>query len=241
MKVIHVLLIIILILSIILGFKIYNSKNQIISKETENIQKLNNDKLELEEIKEIINKSENINNYCLKTSTDAEYEVKYKDGKFVLENNNNNKIFIDYEDFSEKAIIITENNKTATYVNKSRFQKIDTINLHKDNIYLLINNCEKYEINEMETFNNYECVSLTVFYKYVADGGWNFGENMEEYDGKIVETNILIDKETGVIMKITSKLEDLEATDEYYYKFNCLTEEDVTVPDLSEYKIVEAE
>ena len=40
------------------------------------------------------------------------------------------------------------------------------------------------------------------------------------------------------LMKVLSKLH-IKTEEEYYYKFNCVTDEDVNIPDLSEYEIVE--
>ena len=239
MKVIHLLLIIILILAVLLGFKVINSNKETNIIKKEDKIKTNNEKIDLEEIKELINKSENIKNYYLTTNADKDTEIKYKDGKFVFKKNNS-KIFIDYNDNTDKAIIITEDNKTATKINKENFAKIDTIKSSKENLYLLINNYEKYKINENgeEIFNGYKCISLKVFYKYYAGKGW-LDEELKQYNGKTIETTVLIDKETGIIMKITSKIENKETTNEYYYKFNCVTEKDVTIPDLSQYKIEE--
>lgn len=239
MKFINKLIIIILTLVVLLGFYIINSKQKVNTIKTEEESKANNEKLELEKIKELINKSEDINNYFLITKDDKDTKIKYKEGKFVFEKGNS-KIFINYADNSEKAIIITENNKTATKINKENFAKIDTIKNSKENLYLLINNYEKYEINENgeEIFNGYNCISLKVFYKYYTGNGW-LDEELKQYNGKTIETKVLIDKNTGIIMKTSSKIEDKEITTEYYYKFNCVTDEEITVPDLSKYKIIE--
>ena len=225
MKVINIILIIIFILAVLFIFKaIY------LNQETNNLQ--------IEQIKELINKSENINNYSLTTNNDKDTKIKYKEGKFVFEKDNN-KIFINYEDNDEKAIIITEKNKTAIKIKKENFTKIDTIKTSKENLYYIINNYEKYKINGEEIFNGYKCISLTTYSKYYASEGWNFEQDVENYNGKTIESTVLIDKNTGVIMKITSKIEDKETINEYYYKFNCVTEEEVTAPDLSKYKIKE--
>ena len=85
----------------------------------------------------------------------------------------------------------------------------------------------------------YNCIVIELQYKYNVEG-WNFGEDTEKYNDKKIKTSVWIDKETGVIMKISSEIEDIKQTEEYYYKFNCVTDEEVKIPELSEYEIVES-
>lgn len=220
MKYIKILVIIIIILLIIFGIKISGLFN-------------NKEEMNLEQVKKIIAKSENINNYIYKTKYEGqEITKKYKENKEYLDENQL-KYYTDYE--KGETIGINEEKKIAVKMNT---KSEETIKSTREQFNLLLENYEKYEFKGEEVFNGYNCIIVDVEYKYYAEG-W-LGKDLEKYNDKNIKTSVWIDKETGVIMKISSEIEDIKNEEEYYYEFNCLTDEDVNIPDLSEYEIVES-
>jgi len=219
MKIIKILLIIIIILLIIFGIKIsglFNDKEE----------------MTLEQVKEIVAKSENIKNYIYKTNYEGkEIAKKYKKDKEYLYANQI-KYYTDYE--KGETIGINEEKKIAVKMNTMSEELIKS---HREQFSKLLENCEKYEFKGEEIFNGYNCIVVDIEYKYYAEG-W-LGKDLEKYNDKNIKTSVWIDKETGVIMKISSEIEDIKTKEEYYYEFNCVTDEDVNIPDLAGYEIIE--
>ena len=221
MKQIRVLVIIILILVVILGIKISGIK--IFEKKGE---------LTLEQVKEIVAKSENITNYyCEKEGEENGFfkSIKRKDNIKVEEPEETRSNYIIYRWINDEKnkVVCVSNSYHKDYPNK-KVAVVQYTDLYKGNYYQqslfdsILNQMEEYEYKGEEIYNKYDCIVV------------NFKMN----DKSNVE--LWIDKESGFIMKEIIE-EDGKTTYEVKlnYKFNCVTDDDVKEPDLSNYEVEE--
>lgn len=212
MKEIKILLFIILILLVIFGIKISGIK--IFN---------NNEKITIEELKEIASKAKNITNYSCEYSIGFDKKIKFKDNKEIQISNSKDEeymVWIDYE--KDEQILINDEKSIAIiseksdYSSENIFKNLESI-LNKSKI-------EEYEYRGKKEFNGYNCIIA----KFI---------NIDP-EGKKMEAEIWVDEKSGFIMKEILKQEDEEIEIEYNVKFNCVTDEDVKEPGLSNYSKV---
>lgn len=222
MKEIKILLFIILILLVIFGIKISGIK---LFKQK--------DKLTLEQVKELISKSENVTNYYCETEGDSNAffkTIKRKDNIKVeepAETSSNNNIEYKWINDEENKVIVIGNSYHKDYPNK-KIAIVQYTDLYKGNYYprilfdSILKEMKKFEYKKEENYNGYNCIVV------------NF---MDEENNKV---ELWIDKEYGFIMReIVEKNGEKTADAKFNYKFNCITEDDVKEPDLSNYAIEE--
>ena len=134
---------------------------------------------------------------------------------------------VDYEEYlnidtSECVYVDRENKEAYTYTSDSVLESYNTI-LYAG-IQSLENGDYSYTFNEYEKVNGIKCASITLS---------NDSENIDMW----------IDTKAGMITKyvITNKSEEdgNSATYIYRYQIGNVTDEDVKVPDLSEYTVLE--
>lgn len=231
MKFIKVLILIIMFFIVILFFKINNNNTSNINNIKTEIN-ISNNKITKEELIVLVNRSDKINNYTLRSNKNKTI-FKYKEnrGVFYKTDNENAKIYVDY--INDKQTVLEKKNKIA-YISKN-FQKI-SLNSKKESFFELINRIEEYKTSE-DYFNDYKCIVIEFDLNYTIKEDFSFEKDVQNNNKK--QTNkIWIDKNTGVVMKIEAKIDDEIKTTESYYEFNNVTDNDVEVPDLSEYKII---
>ena len=218
MKEIKILILIIVILAIIFGIKVLGVFE-------------NKEKMTLEQVKEIVSKSENVNNYMCKYKISEKEEVilKYRENK-EKSSFNNTDIYTDYT--TNEQIAIDEESKTAIVYGKDKIETTETFLKNRTMMfYDLLETVEEYNYIGEEIYNNYNCIVIEFKYKYES--------TTEKYDGQTVNIKMWINKENGVIMKRESKMLGTKEIEEIDYQFNCVKEEDVKIPDISKYKITE--
>ena len=88
-----------------------------------------------------------------------------------------------------------------------------------ENFNVFVKDMKDYRYLGEEECNGFECIVIS------------FNCN---YENKIIKYKIWIIKEKGVITKISFDDESID----YIYEFNCVTDEDVKIPDLSDYKMI---
>ncbi len=220
MKQTRILIIVIAILLIILGIKISGVK-----------MFKQKDEVTLEQIKELIAKSENITNYYCESEGDANAlfkSIKRRDNIKVEEpsetSSNNNIEYIWIND-DENKVIVVGNAYHKDYPNK-KIAIVEYTDSYKGNYYprILFNSIlkglKKFEYKKEENYNGYNCIVV----------------NFKDEENNKVE--LWIDKEYGFIMReIVEKNGEKTADSKFNYKFNCITEDDVKEPDLSNYAI----
>lgn len=210
MKVIHILLIIIFILFTILGVKVYNS-----NKEPE---------YSISDIQEILDKANDIKNYECKLDNCT---YKRKDYKIVKANENVISI-ADY--FQDEAIIFKPG--TTTYISTKVGKNAIPEEIYSANS-LIIDDLSKLKLIKLKEtkYNEEECFEVKFKGVYINDG-W-----LSESSEYSYHLTIWINCKNGLIMKSEAKMLGKRQINEYIYKFNTVTEEDVT-PDLTGYEKV---
>lgn len=215
MKVYQILLIIILVLVIILGIRVYNSNKQ--------------PEYSQEEVKAILDKAQNIRNYKYISKNNHGTELN----KYIRKENevyfqtliNDNIVYINADEMAHYAIsnsekvvvktkVITNNVPTSNNVTNNMVPKGNSLYTNSEyNANIL----SKYEFDKAESCMGKECIRL------------KGKETLDE--------NIWFDIDTGLIMKIASKDEKYQVT--YSYEFNTVTDDDFKLPDFSDYKVIE--
>lgn len=231
MKAIKILIVIIIVLAIILGIKILRPKKS----ETNKV-------LTIEEVKEIVAKSENIKNYTYKSNYNGEEILrKHNNNKECFELNGN-KNYIDYE--KNESIVIMANSKKALIMENTTIK--EHIKNFNESFYFTAENSEEYKYIGEEEFKGKKCIVIELSHKYEEIEGldWYFNNSEknninEKYKDEMIKNKIWIAKEEGVILKIVSSLGDEETVQEFDIEINCVSEEEVKVPDLSGYEIID--
>lgn len=228
MKEVKILVIIIIILAIIFGIKISGVFE-------------NKEELTLEQVKEIIAKSENIKNYTYKNNYNGEEILrKYNNNKEYFEMNGN-KYYTDYE--KNEAIAIVKDSKKVLIMNTILKEEMKSL---KESFYLTAENAEEYNYIGEEIYKGKNCIVIELNRKYEEIEGldWYFNKSEKEiinekYKNQMIKNQIWIAKDEGVILKVVSKLGDEESVQEFEFEFNCVSDEEVQAPDLSGYEIID--
>ena len=187
--------------------------------------------------------SEDIDNYiCKYNNVGIDITKKYKNNieymEYYSNEQGNVKSYLNFKEnkntvISEKEkIIIIQNNITS---------KNDILRSNKENFEKIANLSEKYKYIGEETYNGNKCIVIEITYTENLQG-WYFQSNLEENNNDKdnedkIKNKIWITKENGVITKVEN--ENKKMTLEYDYQFNCVTNEDVQVPNLSGYKVID--
>lgn len=216
MKVINVLLIIIFILFVILGIKIYHSNSSEHEYSVQDIQK-------------ILDKAKDIKNY---ECTIGDVQYKRKDYKIYTKSNENNIVAItdylydeqisyDIDTIEEMGYIKMEPQIKEIYSSNSWIINDGDIS-HYDNLEILV---AKEEKNENTQYLKVEFKTTTQMPLWLDDNETVISANI----------TIWIDINNGLIMKIKNAVGEVH---EFNYEFNTVTDEDVN-PDLTGYKKIE--
>lgn len=233
-KVILILIFIIIILGCIFIFKGLNGKNN----EKQNIAKSNYSK---REIIDLIKSEKNKSNYEVEyTLNNTKYKRKYLNKKMKWEASTNEKNTLSYLDFEKNTnTIINEENKIAV------IQKISFVNENymPDDILKIIenSNCriekeEKISNRNAIVFNYDGTEKIGNQFLFTADNSSNTDSKVDEIDYNI---KIWIDIETGFLLQTIVKANNNEQKIIYDLKLNSVTESDVIVPSLSQYKVTD--
>lgn len=233
------LVVVILILGALLAIKIMNGNSN---------NDVNNQKtLSIEETIDILNKSKNTINYkcsyVLSDGSSKKYDVKvkYKDGieidEIKDEKGTRIKQYINYAD--KEMYIIAEDEKIVL----KRSTVLSEENILKKNTtetidFLKIISEQEYSYIGEEEYNNKKCEVIEINHKYEVTDQWIFYD-INVNDGIIVKYKIWIDKESGVIINKEIEYNGTTIKTEYNYEFNCVTDEEVKLPDLTGYEVIE--
>ena len=214
-----------------------------ISKKTTKIT--NNNQSPKKEVEEIINNSKNITSYKCKYHLLNGKEVieKFKNNILIVESvNENEENYIYYFDLNNNENIVINKDKKIALKNYVVSKKESILETQQQEVLRAVNNLkeDEFSINENIKYDNKNCIILEI--KTVYDNeGWGFEEELGKYNGKDMTYKIWIEKETGAILKNEFKCEDNEFVMEYKYEFNCITDEEIKIPDITEYNIIEKE
>ena len=241
-----ILIILIIILAIILSIKIVTKDKRINRNYEKNENSITD--LSISDVIDILNKSKNITNYKCSYLIDdklidgKEVTETYKNNKSILESKNgNNKNFIYYIDYdnNKNDVAISKEDKIALK-GYTLIKKDDVLKSRREELLQVLQNIEDTDLTVVgnDVYDNKNCIVIEIKQVYSNDG-WAFAEELNKYNGKDMITKIWIDYETGAILKNVFKCEDQEYTFEYKYEFNCVTDEEVKLPDLTEYRVIE--
>lgn len=233
-KVILILIFIIIILGCIFIFKVLNGNNN----EKQNIATSNYSK---SEIIDLIKSEKNKSNYEVEyTLNDTKYKRKYLNKKMKWEASTSEKNTLSYLDFEKNTnTIINEENKLAI------IQEISFVNENymPDDILKIIENSNCI-IEREEKISNRNAIVLN--YDGTEKIGNQFlftADNSSNTDSKVDEINynvkIWIDLETGFLLQTIAKANNNDQKTIYDLKLNSVTESDVIVPNLSQYKVTD--
>ena len=207
MKTIKILLIAIIMLATLLGFKIYNNNKE--------------PKYTLQDIQQILKKSEELTNYECEINFGEFKYYKRKNNKIFLQSNSNQMIYRDYD--KNMQIICKDLDNKKFYIESNiSIQEIPSSNLYTTTFSADELPTQGFKLIKVkkEKYNGANCLKT-------------------EFENKKEQPFILwIDINTGLVMKVDS----LDGTiNEYKYKFDTVTESDVTPPDLFGYTKLEAD
>ena len=233
-KTILILIFIIIILGCIFMFKVLNGNN---------IEKSDSTKTgySKSELIELIKSENNKANYEVEyTLNDTKYNRKYLNKKMRWETSNSQKNTISYLDFEKNTNTVIDEKKKIAVV-----QKISFINENymSDDILTVIEN-PNCIIEKEEKLSNRNAVVLNYKGTEKIGNQFLFTSNNSNYtDSKVDKINynikIWIDTETGFLLQTIVKANDNEQKTIYNLKLNSVTEEDVAVPNLSQYKVTD--
>lgn len=187
------------------------------------------------QIIELINSKENKTNYEVEYTIpkeligeDTKYHYKILNNKKKSELANGAHTYTDFE--SDKTVIVSEELKGAIIQNSANAEG----NYYDDIMEYILN--PKCKIKKEEKLFNRNTVVLSYDDKIVIGPG-EFNIDREE----TVKCNIQmwIDTETGFLLQTVVKANTKKAKIVYNVKLNTVTEQDVIIPDLSGYEIID--
>lgn len=233
-KTILILIFIVIILVCILMFKILNGNNT----EKSNIAK---DMYSKSELIELIKSENNKTNYEVEyTLNDTNYNIKYLNKKMKWEASTSEKNTISYLDFEKNTNTIIDEEKKLAVIQKISFI---TENYMSDDILAIIKN-PNCIIEKEEKISNRNAIVLDYYGTEKIGDQFLFTSNNSNYtDSKVDEINynikIWIDVETGFLLQTIVKANNNELKTTYNLKLNSVTETDVAMPNLSQYKVTD--
>jgi len=157
---------------------------------------------------------------------------KYKTSFQRLDRNNSRKLMT-FSDAGNTNVYIETNESKVAVLNSESISKIQIWNgLETTNLkdFILISLLSRITT---ENCNGKECYKIDTSYSQDI----LYSENKE--------ATFYIDKETGLLVRILNGTEISESRDtvntltDYYYEFDNVTEQDLTEPDITQYKIQE--
>lgn len=234
-KVLTIVFLVIILFCIISIFFILNRNNDNLS-----ITKTNYTK---ERVLDLIKAENNKNNYEVEYWIDGKlYNKKYFNKKMVSSSTILEDDSITYIDFeNDTCTTIFENEKTAVILK----QNLYTENYIPNDILSIIENPDCI-IKGKEKILNRNAIALE--YSGIQDFGKGFyfdAEGYENVDNKVdkirYNAKIWIDEESGLLLQTVIKVKNIENKTKFNLKLNTVTEEDVTIPNLSKYEVIYAE
>ena len=236
-KTILVLLLIVIILGCILGFKILNGNSN--GHKKTHTTKLNYSK---NEIIDLIKSESNKSNYEVEyTLKDNKYKRKYFNKKMKLEASDKEKNVLSYLDFEKNTTTIIKEQEKIAVIQKISFENE---NYMPEDILKTIEN-PNCVIEKEEKISNREAVVLSyngtenIGNQFLFSADNSTTNNDSKADEIKYEMKIWIDIETGFLLQTITKAYNNELKTVYDLKLNTVTIEDVTVPDLSQYKVTD--
>ena len=174
-----------------------------------------------ESVIQLLEKGETCNNYyCEKTTNyyDVNTIRKIKGNKMLITAEGITE-YINYD--TKEVLVISEKSKTAmkTTIDSNKLMLPDKI-YYSSYLEFIKNNENAYKYLGTEKIDEFNCIKIEIEIK------------KEKY-------NFWIDQETGLLIKLKSESEETKTSVEenYKIKLNCVTDEDLKVPDLSGYKV----
>lgn len=236
-KVILTLIFIIIILGCIFAIKVLNGGSS--SNEKTYTAKTNYSKTE---IIDLIKSENNKSNYEVEyILNDTKYKRKYLNKKMKWEASTSEKNTLSYIDFEKDTnTIINEEKKIAV------IQKISFINENymPDDILRIIENSNCI-IEKEEKISNRNAIVLSyngtenIGNQFLFSADNSTTNNDSKVDEIKYEIKMWIDTETGFLLQTIMKANNNEQKTVYDLKLNTVTTADVTVPNLSQYKVTD--
>ncbi len=227
-----ILILVIVVLLIIFGIKILNKPKG---------QK----EVSLEEINALLEKGDSITNYkCEVDSNGVKTIIQHKDKKEKIEASTADQtkviVYNDYE--KEEGILLSEEKKTAIKYNNI-LDDTHVLKKQKEELDEVLKKCKtgeySYKYIGEEKIRNEDCIVIEISFEYQTNGGYDFNGELSKYNGETITNKIWINKEHGVIEKIENNFSNIKTTAEFNYEYNNVTDEDVQLPDLSDYNFIE--
>ena len=234
-KIILVLIFIIIILGCIFAFKVLNGD----SNEKTYTAKSNYSKTE---IIDLIKSENNKSNYEVEyTLNDTKYKRKYLNKKMKYEALDGETNVLSYLDFDKNTnTIINESKKIAV------IQTISFVNENymSDDMLKIVEN-PNCIIEKEEKISNRNAIILSyngtenIGNQFLFSADNSTTNNDSKVDEIKYEIKMWIDTETGFLLQTVMKANNNEQKTVYDLKLNTVTIADVTVPNLSQYKVTD--
>ncbi len=234
-KVILALIFIIVILGCIFIFNVLNgNKNKSTYTAKSNYSKA--------EIIDLIKSEDNKSNYEVEyVLNDTKYKRKYLNKKMKWEASINEKNTLSYLDFEKNTnTIINEENKIAV------IQKISSVNENymPDDMLKIIEN-PNCIIEKEEKISNRNAIILSyngtgkIGNQFLFSADNSTSDTSSKVDDIKYEIKMWIDTETGLLLQTIIKANNNEQKTVYDLKLNTVTTADITIPNLSQYKVTD--
>lgn len=219
-KIISILILIIFTLGGILIFKILNDKNPNFKSNT---------KYSKSQIIDLIKSEDNKSNYEVEyTLASTKYKIQYLNKKMKY-NTLSTTIYLDFNE--NKNVSISEKNKTAVIQQITNFKEIYML----DDILKVVESSD-CTIEKEEIVSNRNAIVLN----YNGTEKINSLFSSDNYSESInYNMKLWIDIQSGLLLQTMVKVGNKEEKNIYNLKLNTVTDADVTVPDLSQYKVVD--
>ena len=194
------------------------------------------------EIIDLIKSESNKSNYEVEyTLNDNKYKRKYFNKKMKLEASDKEKNVLSYLDFEKNTTTIIKEQEKIAVIQKISFENE---NYMPEDILKTIEN-PNCVIEKEEKISNREAVVLSyngtenIGNQFLFSADNSTTNNDSKADEIKYEMKIWIDIETGFLLQTITKAYNNELKTVYDLKLNTVTIEDVTVPDLSQYKVTD--
>lgn len=198
-------------------------------------------------IRELLEKNADCKNYIMEINHIDHGEMQYnyqqkitcKEDISKIEYKNDNRIV-----WHAKNKIITEGNKTITYINMPM-----AVSPLIDATHLIwqINSADcNYQYIKQEKYNEKECIVVELSYKEIYGYTYSIdketGERKEVEDEYTIKTyKYWIEKDTGIVLRELgfNQSDKLIKENIYTVQINCVTDKDIALPNTDDYTVVD--
>ena len=182
-----------------------------------------------------------IESYSNKTNYSIEYEqngtilnLKYLNRKMRLDAKDTEKVETYYIDFEENDITTLNASKKIAVIDILSYG-IDNYCITEGLISVIKDsNCI---VEKKEKINNRDAIVLNYNGNKRLETQFVQNENTSILNSTKFNTRIWIDEETGLLLQVVNRADNKEVKNTYTYELDSVTEEEVTTPDLSKYKV----